>query len=300
MTTEYPIFSIVIPTYNRKELLMETLETVFSQTYSNYEVIVVDNCSTDNTEALVAPLISAGRIKYIRHEKNFERSKSRNTGIINAKGTFITFLDSDDFMYPDCLMDALSFINKNPTILFFHNLYELVDNQKKLIYSYHFPSLRNQFKALSEGNFISCIGGFMHRQLYENIRFNENPKMIGSEDYEVWFYVLAQCKMGRIEKVNSGIREHLGRSVNNGAYDNLEFQKNYLLKKIKEQDLLFEKFGPYMNRLEASFILQQVLVTNQLESKGKSICLILKAIRKFPYLICRRRFYQVLYNTLKA
>src|SRR5689334_10616275 len=155
-------FSIIIPTYNRADLIMETLETVFNQSYKNYEILVVDNCSTDSTEQLLQPLVVQGKLRYIRHEKNYERARSRNTGLRNAKGDFVTFLDSDDFLYPACLQDAAAFIQQHPDIKFFQVLYELVNNQREKIYSYYFPSLRNQYKAIASGNFISCIGGFIH------------------------------------------------------------------------------------------------------------------------------------------
>src|SRR5690348_2695793 len=107
-------FSVVIPTYNRAKFIVNTLESVFSQSYKNYEVIVVDNCSTDDTVAVLQPLIDEKKIRFIQHEKNYERAYSRNTGIENATGDFLTFLDSDDFMYPENLADAADFIQKNP------------------------------------------------------------------------------------------------------------------------------------------------------------------------------------------
>lgn len=297
--TAGPLFSVVIPTYNRADLIMETLQTVLQQTYKRVEILVVDNCSTDNTETLLAALVAEGRIRYIRHDKNYERSRSRNTGIINATGDFISFLDSDDFMYPDALKDAAEYAAKNPDIRIFQNLYELVSNERKPIYQFTFPPLDNQYKALSSGNFISCIGGFIHREVYKDIRFNEDPKMIGSEDYEIWFEILARHRMGRIPKINSGIREHPSRSVNTGIYHNLEYQKNYLIEKIKTNSVLFDKFGPYLNLLQASFLQQQAVALNQLKQKGKAIKATFKALTAFPAIIATKRFYSVLYNILK-
>ncbi|HWZ23211.1 MAG TPA: glycosyltransferase family 2 protein, partial [Cytophagaceae bacterium] len=89
-----PFFSIVIPTYNREKCILNTLDTVFSQTFRDYEVIVVDNCSTDQTELVLSEFISSGKIKFIKHDKNYERAKSRNTGMKAARGNFLTFLDS--------------------------------------------------------------------------------------------------------------------------------------------------------------------------------------------------------------
>lgn len=115
-------FSVVIPTYNRAQFIEKTLESVFEQTYPHYEVIVVDNCSTDNTCELLKPYVDEGKIKFIRHSENLERAHSRNTGIENARGDFLTLLDSDDFMFEENLSDAARFAKENPEIKVFHNL----------------------------------------------------------------------------------------------------------------------------------------------------------------------------------
>jgi hypothetical protein len=202
-------------------------------------------------------------------------------------------------MYENCLLDAVKFINGNKGISFFHNLYELVDNNKKRIYSYDFPALSNQYKSLASGNFISCIGGFISRDIYLNYRFNEDIRMVGSEDYEVWFDIMAKYKLGRINKVNCGIREHLQRSVNNGAYLNLEYQKNYLISKITNDVLLNRRFGIYINRLTSSFLLQQVIICNKLGKKKQSIRLLFQALISDISVLFTKRFIKVLFNTIK-
>src|SRR6476469_5153496 len=88
--SEYPFFSVVIPTYNRAAFIKATLQSVLSQTYPNFEIIVVDNCSTDNTDQVLDSFIRAGQIKFIKHEQNFERARSRNTGMKAARGDFLT------------------------------------------------------------------------------------------------------------------------------------------------------------------------------------------------------------------
>src|SRR2546422_10993365 len=93
--TEYPFFSVVIPTYNRAAFIKATLQSVLSQTYAHFEIIVVDNCSTDNTGEVLGPFIRAGQIQFIKHERNLERARSRNTGMKAARGDFLTLLDSD-------------------------------------------------------------------------------------------------------------------------------------------------------------------------------------------------------------
>lgn len=293
------LFSIIVPTYNRADLIGETLETILAQSYSNWEVIIVDNHSTDDTDEAVSKYTSDKRIRYIKHDRNYERARSRNTGLQNATGDFVTFLDSDDFIYPGCLQDAYRFYTENPAVKFFHSLYELVDNNKNHIYSYKFPSLRNPYKALASGNFISCIGGFLHKDIYKHIAFTEDPKMIGSEDYEIWFKVVAQYGIGRINKVNCGVRQHEGRSVNNGVYDNLEYQRIQLQQKITADKLLREKFGPYSGRLDSSYFLMEASVKGAMKQKKAALERIRSAVMADLSVLQTRRFYATLYNCLK-
>lgn len=90
-----PLVSVVIPTYNRAGFIMQAINTVRQQTYANWELIVVDDCSTDNTREVVGSL-GDERIQYVRHEQNQGGSAARNTGIKHASGKYIAPLDSDD------------------------------------------------------------------------------------------------------------------------------------------------------------------------------------------------------------
>src|SRR5215472_7738561 len=110
------LFSVVIPTFNRASLIGATIESVLQQTYPHFEIIVVDNCSTDNTEQMVAKYLASGRVRFIKHDKNYERACSRNTGMANAHGVFLTLLDSDDLMYATNLQDAADFVAANPEV----------------------------------------------------------------------------------------------------------------------------------------------------------------------------------------
>ena len=102
-----PMVSVVIPSYNSGDFIVETLGSVFAQSYTNYEVILVDDASIDKTEALVrenfAEEIERGRLRYLRNNKNLERCRSRNRGVDAADGELIAFLDADDIWLPSHL-----------------------------------------------------------------------------------------------------------------------------------------------------------------------------------------------------
>jgi len=115
-----PFFSVIIPTYNRKDFLPIAVESVLEQTFSDYELIVVDDGSTDGTaEWLRLSLNRAGAIKYI-YQAHQGVSSARNCGIKNAKGEFIAFLDSDDRFCRQKLEITYEHIQNNPDYKIFH------------------------------------------------------------------------------------------------------------------------------------------------------------------------------------
>lgn len=114
-------FSIVIPTYNRAVFLPKAIESVLAQTFADWELIIVDDGSTDNTKDVVSQY-SDSRITYI-YQENAERSAARNKGITHSVGEYVLFLDSDDYYLPNFLADLHSEIekNNNKLCLYFHN-----------------------------------------------------------------------------------------------------------------------------------------------------------------------------------
>ncbi|MGH7771047.1 MAG: glycosyltransferase family 2 protein [Candidatus Binatia bacterium] len=108
--TELPVVSVVVPTYNRSIYIRETLDSVLRQTFSNFEVIVVDDGSTDETETVLRPYLD--QIRYIRQE-NGGAAAARNSGVRNARGAFIAFMDSDDLSTPHHLESLYNFLTQN-------------------------------------------------------------------------------------------------------------------------------------------------------------------------------------------
>ncbi len=252
MTQEQPLFSIVIPSYNREDLIMETLESVFQQTCKDYEIIVVDNASTDNTVERLQPLVDEGRIRLMVNSENIERASARNVGFKAANGKFVTLLDSDDFMYSNNLASAADFIARNPDCHFFHNYYELVNDEKKLLNSYRYPPESKQLKRLAMGNFISCIGVFLSQEVLSKYLFNEDPKILGSEDWELWVRIRAEYRLGVIPEVNNGVRFHTGRSISSYNLTEVVKRKEYIIEGLLKNEMVNKTFGQFENDMRAA------------------------------------------------
>ena len=130
---DYGLVSIITPTWNCARFISETICSVQSQTYPNWELIISDDCSTDETKALVAPFLKKDdRIKYICNEHNSGAAITRNNALNMAKGKWIAFLDSDDLWLPDKLEKQLSFMVANNYAFSYHEYTEMTEEGKDI------------------------------------------------------------------------------------------------------------------------------------------------------------------------
>jgi len=298
--TQFPVFSIVIPTYNRAALILGTLQSIWQQTYPHYEVIVVDNCSTDNTVEVLEPYIRTQRIKFIQHERNFERARSRNTGMSAATGDFLTFLDSDDLMYPSNLEDAAKYVSTNPESKCFHNLFEFIDRTGKVVYQPKFPDVKRQIRGIAQGNFMSCIGDFIHREVYTQFRFSTDPEIIGGEDWDFWLRVLAKYELGRIEKINNAVVQHEGRSVNTQNIRSLERGLQRLVQNIVEDSELARVYAPHLKSIEANSMIYLATLANGSRSYKLALSYLYSAAKKDIGVLTTPRFLRASQIAMKG
>lgn len=176
-----PFFSVIIPTYNRKATITRALNSLVLQTETDWEAIVVDDGSTDNTYAELRPFLDQfKKIKYLK-QKNKGAAGSKNTGIQHAKGTFFTFLDSDDEYEPTHLASRKKIIIENPGLQF-------ISGGLKIIGS---PFVPDRFDATKQIHIDKCeIGGtfFIDKQLLYSLKgFND---ILLGEDSDLFDRVL--------------------------------------------------------------------------------------------------------------
>jgi len=291
---DWPLFSIAIPTYNRAHLIRKTLTSIFEQTYTNYEIIIIDNCSQDNIKEVLENYIDKGFVKFIQHDQNYERATSRNTGMENATGDYLTLLDSDDIFYPQFLEDAAKFARNNPAYKVFHSLYNIVDEDGELMYKINFPPIDQSLSHIVNGNYLSCHGVFMAREVFENYRFDTSPDLIGHEDYEFWLRVLADHQLGRINKYNSALVSHRERSLKGFTIEQTMQQRAYVLTKFWNDPHLKHKYGNQLKRLNASFYLYAGVQSNFNYTFVKTFQLLRHALRTDFSILFTRRFWGVL------
>jgi glycosyltransferase involved in cell wall biosynthesis len=205
-----PFFSIILPTYNRAHFLPKAIESVLAQTFEDWELVIVDDGSTDNTKEVVLAYQDL-RIVYI-YQENQERSAARNNGISQAKGDFICFLDSDDYYLPEKLMNLSKQIKiEDKLVLYFDGIVteirgELIQNPFQSIKNENWPEF-----ILTNTLFSQQICG--KKEIFKQFKFNSKIRI--GEDMELWMRISASYNLEQIKNsFQTVIVEHENRSVN--------------------------------------------------------------------------------------
>lgn len=149
-----PLVSVIIPCFNSEKWIIETLDSVYGQTYSNIEIIIVDDGSTDNTRNLVN---NYGKDIVYLHQENKGPSAARNFGIQNAKGQYVAFLDSDDIWESHKLLEQVSFLEKNRDVALVFSNVKVVDEKGNYLYTHH-NQVPSEKRAVITAFFMGKIG----------------------------------------------------------------------------------------------------------------------------------------------
>lgn len=207
--------TIVIPTYNRAHLIGNTLQSVLNQESDDFEVIIIDDGSSDHTEEVVQPYLSE-RVRYFRIP-NSERGAARNRGTELAKGTYINWFDSDDEMLSNHVACAkeLSLRFDHPEVL--NLMYQMKDSSSGKITPVpctYAPGQKQRKHFLIEGNYLACNPVIVRRDIALQHPFIEDRALSASEDYELWLRLLAKYPFHQSREITSFLIQHDERSVN--------------------------------------------------------------------------------------
>lgn len=203
--------SIIIPTYNRASYLKETLDSAMNQDIESYEILVVDDGSTDDTEDVVNAF-KAERIRYF-YKEHTGAPDTRNLGIKMAKGKYVLWLDSDDYLCRNILSEYTKNITQSPEIdVFFGQLLFMDLHMKKVLFKAHCfdPYLVDGKKLLAKcfvANFVPNGGSMVKKSLYDD-HGGYNPFFKKAEDYDFWSRVIGTIKIKRIPKLVQQVRVH--------------------------------------------------------------------------------------------
>ena len=284
-----PVFSIIIPTYNRGHLLSATLNSVLSQKFENFEVIIIDDGGTDETEKLIKEL-DDDRLKYFWKE-NGERGAARNFGIAQSEGKYITFLDSDDLLFPHHLEVANTTISTHPDILIFRQAFEIWDDANNKVKSNSIIKGETVNKSLIEGNALACLGVFLKKHIAEKYQFDPTYTFAGTEDYELWVRIANDLKIKNSMEITARLIDHPQRSVNNQKkVDNLIFRIQYLIDSIGKKTNKLENWPDKPWRTFLSFRYSYIALHAAIEGlKMISVNFLIKSLLTRPAFFFTKR-----------
>ncbi len=239
-----PKISIVLPTYNGEKYISEAVESILSQTFEDWELIIVNDCSLDSTESIVNQYIKKdSRIKKISNKTNQKLPRSLNIGFFSAKGEYLTWTSDDNIFLPNALYEMNKYLDKNVNEVMVQAKYSLIDNNGRFLYE----SDRYDEETMYVNN---CVGAcFLYRREVLNTVGDYNPDKFLIEDYDYWLRILFRYgSIGSINTVLYKYRRHEDSLTNTRAkaihMKLLELRMEYLDKLLKilinRKDLLCE------------------------------------------------------------
>lgn len=186
-----PLVSIVIPTYNHAPMLQRALATVVEQTYQNWNAIVVNNFSTDNTLEVVAAF-NDPRIQCVNFRNHGVIGASRNEGIALATGKYVAFLDSDDTWFPTKLEKCVEILESGSDLVC-HAEYWIDESGKSRLVAYGPSEAATHHNLIYKGNRISTSATVVRTALLKEVHgFDVAPELISTEDYDLWIRLAAK------------------------------------------------------------------------------------------------------------
>lgn len=204
------LVSIIMPAYNASRHIKESIDSVLAQTYSNWELLIVDDCSTDETAHIIASY-SDKRIHYKRNTTNLGAAKTRNEAIRMATGRYIAFLDSDDMWLPNKLELQVHFMQENNYAITYTPYY-IVQSDGNALSIRSCPETLNYYQ-LTKWNRIGCLTAIYDCHILGKVFL---PTIHNREDYGLWLTILRKGYTAyRLDKPLARYRSHNGLTRGN-------------------------------------------------------------------------------------
>lgn len=183
------LVSIITPSFNSEKYIEETIASVQKQTYSNWELIIIDDASKDNTKKIVKDIIASdSRIQFYEMDVNSGSAKTRNVGIEKVKGKYLTFLDSDDIWFPDFIERSIEKINQKGVDFVFSS-YRRSNEKLEFVYSDFIVPEKVTYTDILKSNSIGCLTAFID---IEKLGKKFMPDIRKRQDMGLWLQYLKE------------------------------------------------------------------------------------------------------------
>lgn len=237
------LVSIIMPSYNTGQFIQETIESVMAQSYTNWELIIVDDCSTDGTDKIVEKYLVDKRIRFMENDKNSGAAVSRNRALCEAKGRWIAFLDSDDLWEPNKLQKQISFMETNGYHFSYTNYIE-IDEESKANGKMVTGPKRITNHGIYNYCWMGCLTVMYDADVVGLIQIADIKK---NNDYAMWLKVCKKTDCYLLNEVLAKYRKRDG-SISNHGYIKL-IKWHYKLYREAEKRNPISSFGLTLRNL---------------------------------------------------
>lgn len=235
--------SIITPTYNCGRFIAETIRSVQAQTYQDWEMIIVDDCSTDNTASVVMPFVENDqRIRYIVNERNLGAALTRNRALREAQGEYIAFLDSDDLWLPEKLEHQLAFMERNDYAFTYHEYDEIDEQSQPLGVKVSGP--RHVTRC---GMFNYCWPGCLTVMYRASVvGMLQIPDIRKNNDYSMWLQAIKKTDCYLMPEMMARYRKRTG-SISNSGYVHLVKWHYRMFRQVEHQSPVLSTLNTVRN-----------------------------------------------------
>jgi glycosyltransferase involved in cell wall biosynthesis len=269
-----PIISIITPTFNRDHMIGNTIQSIQQQTFKEWELIVVDDASTDRTcDVVNVHSKKDSRIRYFKNENNKGSNASRNRGIAESEGELLTFIDDDDQLNPEKLKLQYEYLNEFKHVGLVYCGFRYIDFNTKETIGIIRPKHRgNVFDLILKNNIIGSPTPLIRRECFKKAGlFDEELK--SCQDWDMWIRISKTENFGFIDKVLSDVNIH-GQQISGD-----------LKAKIQGREVLIEKYYSFLKQRPIIFAyhLRKIGVLHSLNnSSGKAILSLIRSLTINP------------------
>ena len=220
------LVSVIMPNYNGAKYIKESIDSVLAQTYQNWELIIVDDCSTDNSLEVIAEYQDE-RIKVYKNEQNSGAAVSRNRALQEAKGKWIAFLDSDDLWLPEKLEKQIKFMQENNYFFTYTNYEHINEDSKSLNVFVSGPKVVTR-RMLNNSNYLGCLTVMYDKKIVGDISISDKIKK--RNDHALWLKVIDITKKCYLLDENLSKYRKRENSISNVSITKL-LKHHYILYK---------------------------------------------------------------------
>lgn len=187
-----PFVSVIMPAYNAEKTVVEAVESVLNQTYKDFELIVINDCSKDKTADVLEKIaVKDARVRVLHNRENSGVSATRNYGVSEAQGEWIAFLDSDDMWRSDKLEKQIEVVKSHPEAVLSYTASSFIFADGTASSYIMRAEEKTSYKTLLKKNLVSCSSAMVKTDIMKNIKM---PNDAMHEDYYVWLTILKEHK----------------------------------------------------------------------------------------------------------